>query len=140
VERERQVVAQPVGVLQLRRRERHVVLAHAEHLPGVGLARDLDVVVQVHDALRAPGRARAVEPERHVIAVRRRRRQLVVLLGELGLEVGRALGRPARGDERQLAPVERVAQHRDAARIGDDDPGVAVVDEVAEVVGLVERA
>ena len=140
VQRERQVVAQPVGVLELRRREQHVVLAHAEHLPGVRLARDLDVVVEVHDALRAAGRARAVQPEGHVVAVRRGRDELVVLGGELGLEVDRALRRAARRDEREVAAVEHLAEHRDAPGVGDHDPRVAVVDEVAEVVGLVERA
>ena len=78
-QREREAVAQPVGVEELGRREDDVVLAQAEHLAREGLARHLDVVMQVHDALGLARRARAVEPEGHVVAVRRRRVELVAL-------------------------------------------------------------
>ena len=74
-QREREVVAQPVGVVELGRREDDVVLAQAEHLAREGLARVRDVVVQVHDALRLARRPRAVEPEGHVVAVRAARRR-----------------------------------------------------------------
>ena len=67
--REREVVAQPVRVVELGRGERHVALGDLQDLAGERLARVRDVVVQVHDALREAGRAAAEQPERHVVAV-----------------------------------------------------------------------
>ena len=40
--------------------------------------------------------------------------ELVALAVELGLEVERAVGRAAGGDEREVAAVEHLAQHRHA--------------------------
>ena len=68
-QREGEPVAQPIGVEQLRRRERDVAGADAEHAARVVLARVLDVVLQMHDALGLAGRARAIEPEGHVVAM-----------------------------------------------------------------------
>ena len=120
--------------------ERDVVLAQAEDLARVRLARDLDVVVQVHDALRLAGRARAVEPERHVVTMRGRGRELVVLGGEARVELDDiGLGRAAR-DEADVLARERAAQAVERSHVGDHDGRVGVLHVVAEVLVLVELA
>ena len=111
-QREREAVAQPVGVEELGRREDDVVLAQAEHLAREGLARHLDVVVQVHDALGLARRARAVEPEGHVVAVRRRRVELVALRGQRRRRARprRCRRRRGRGSARRARRAPRAAR------------------------------
>ena len=57
-QRERHGVAESVGEEQLRRRVAHVALAHAERFDAIELAGDRHVALEVHRALRPPGRAR----------------------------------------------------------------------------------
>ncbi len=74
---EGEVVAEAVRMEELRRRERDVLIGDAEDVPCVRLAGDEKVSMQVDDALGATGGARAVEPERHVVAERVDRLELL---------------------------------------------------------------
>ena len=65
-------VAEAVGEEELGGGVHLVGGPEAEHLLRVGLGRDHHVVVEVHGPLGAAGRARRVEPERHVVAGGRR--------------------------------------------------------------------
>jgi hypothetical protein len=65
-------------------------------------------VLEVDNALRLAGRAGAVQPERHVVSVRRRRGQLVVLRGKRAVELDGVTG--ATRDELQIVPGQGLAQ------------------------------
>jgi hypothetical protein len=125
-------------VVELGRREDPVVLGDPKHATGEALARDGDVMLEVDDALRLAGRAGAVQPERHVVAMRRRRIELVDLRRQRTVELHHPVA--AARDERHLFASERRAQRLDARRIAHNDAGVGVGDVVAVVVGSVERA
>ncbi|MCY1293744.1 hypothetical protein D9M70_430120 [compost metagenome] len=73
--REGQRIAQPIGKEQLGGREHHVVLADAEHLAGIEVGGMEQVAVGVHRALGSAGRARRIEPERHVVGAGARGRR-----------------------------------------------------------------
>ncbi|MCY1220038.1 hypothetical protein D9M72_320370 [compost metagenome] len=65
--REGQRIAQPIGKEQLGGREHDVVLADAQHLAGIQVSRMEQVAMRVHGALGPSGRARRIQPERHVV-------------------------------------------------------------------------
>ena len=138
-EGEREAVAQAVGMEELGRREDDVVLAQAEHLAREGLARHLDVVMQVHDALGLAGRARAVEPEGHVVAVRGRRVELVALCHQSRVEFGDVAVGDAADEVADVDPVERLAHARQQGGVGGHDVRVGVLGVVAVVVDAIER-
>src|SRR5919106_4361846 len=119
--RKGEVVAEAVRMEELRRRERDVLVGDAEDVPCIRLARVEEVPVQVDDALGTTGGARAVEPERHVVAERVDGQELLRRLELV--------------DEQQL----RCAHLLRAQRIDDREPGAAVPDEVGVVVGPVQR-
>ena len=139
-ERERQAVAEPVGVEELRGREDDVVLPEAQHLAGEVLAGDLDVVLEVHDALGLPGGAGGVEPEGHVVAVGEHGIELLALRGEPGVQVDHVGIRRVAGDEPDLQPRHRLAQARHEVRVRDREARVRVLGVVGVVLRLVQRA
>ena len=68
-ERKRQTVAEPVGMEQ-HAPKGEIVLANVQDMTRVGLARVRNVVLQMNHALGPSRRSAAVEPERHVVAMR----------------------------------------------------------------------
>ena len=119
--REREVVAQPVRVVELGRAERDVALGDAEDLARVGVDRVRDVVVQVHDALREPGRAAAEEPEGHVVGVRVRRRGVGAPHRPSAPRTACDRSRPAAG-ARAARPRPRPRARRSRSRSGGSSP------------------
>ena len=71
--REGQRIAEPVGEEQFCRGKTDVVLANAEHLPGIGFRRRLQIGMQMPHALGHAGRARRIEPERRLLGMGRAR-------------------------------------------------------------------
>ena len=119
--REREVVAQPVGVVELGRAERDVALGDAKDLARVGVDRVRDVVVQVHDALGEAGRAAAEEPEGHVVGVRVRRRGVGRAHPPSAPRTASDRSRPAAG-ARAARPRPRPRARRSRSRSGGSSP------------------
>src|SRR2546422_8571307 len=72
-ERKVKARAEPVGEEELRGRVGDVVGAHAEDVAPVALDRVQDAPLHVDDGLRAAGGPRAVEPERRIVGMGRKR-------------------------------------------------------------------
>ena len=130
-EREREAVAEAVGVEELGGGEVDVVARRLEDVLRVVLAGVEDVGVAVDDALRPAGRSGAVEPERHVLGV-----------GVDGVDLVVAFCEP--GDIRDDAPdvgaiVEDRVQLLTECRVEDAGGRVAVVQEVGGVFGADEE-
>ena len=90
-ERERERVAEPVGEEQLGDRQEPVGGRDPEHRAGIRVVRRLHVAVGVHDALRQPGGARRVQPERRRIRGGVDHRHLAVVgVRRPPLDVGRS--------------------------------------------------
>ena len=140
-QREREAVAEPVGVEELGRRVAEVVLGDLEHVPRVGVDRRADVAMGVDDALRPAGRARAVEPERHVVRVRVGGRLQLVGLRRHGVVEARVSTRVAVGHEhgQRGAALQRRLDLVEQRRLDDEHLRVAVVEVVGVVVGAVHR-
>ncbi len=140
-ERERQPVAETVGVEELGRRVAEIGLADLEHVARVGVDRRADVAMRVDDALRPPGRARAVEPERHVVRVRvGGRLQLVGVRGD-GVVEARVAAPVAVGHEhgQRGAALQRRLDLVEQRGLDDEHLRVAVVEVVRVVVRAVHR-
>ena len=120
--RKREVVAQAVGVEQLRRREGHVVGRDPQHVPRVGLARVEEVAMQVDDSFRADRSSRSCR-------ARRPRRRAA----------SRLAGTPPRARARRRRNELRRANLLCARRVDDREPGAAVLDEVRIIVRSVQR-
>ena len=97
--REGDVVPQAVGMEELRGREANIVFGDLQHVPGAGLAGVDDVVVKVDRALGLSGRARAVEPERRIVPVRRDRVELVLPRLQQVLQYVSSFGSTVRDDD-----------------------------------------
>ena len=144
-ERERQAVAEAVGVEQLGGREAEVALADVQHLGGVGLAGVGQVVLEVDDPLGPAGGAGAVQPEGGVVAVGRGRVQLAGVGGQQVVQgVGVAGG--AHGDavghhqpDRLRVAGQRLGDLGQQVGVGHHHPGLAVGEEILVVLGLEQR-
>src|SRR5260370_39103772 len=102
-------------------RERCVALGEGKHLLGGGDTGVRDVVVKMHNRLGLPGRARAVEPEGHVVAARW---GWIDLFFDRDLPGAKELWRRGRA-------LDGCLQLLLPSAVDDDDAGARVLDVVA---------
>ena len=140
-EREGHCVAQPVGEEQLGGREDEIVGPHAEDALAVQ-ARGLgQVAMEVHGSLGLPGGAARVEPERHVVAGRRRGLQLRPGLCQELVQRHMAGGGSSRDDHRlqEGLPAQGRMELRQESGADHQDAGAAVAQQVLVIGGGEQR-
>ena len=135
-------VAEPVGMERLRRGEHHVVGADLQHLRAIGVGRRAQAAMDVPHALRRTGRARRIQPERHLVRRRDRGRRRRIAAGEEFGEPdrarivdrrGRATIRLRHDDPAQVRDaVQHRQQRRDQRRRDHQRIGAAVGQDVAD--------
>ena len=132
-EGEQEVGSHRVAEIELRHRERHVVLAVAEDVTGVAL-RGIDVgPVRLHRGLGTPRRAAGEEPDGGIVAVGGK----VLPAIRRGCESGRPGARPHDQQRRRVGhPGGRGAKRIRALRRDKGDDGATVLEEVFDRVGL----
>src|SRR5215208_190464 len=124
---------------ELRGREANIVFRDLQDVPGVGLARVDDVVVKMDRALRFAGRARAVEPERRIVPVRRYGSELILPRRQQVLQNARPFGPTVRDDDLHrllVVAFERFPDSLVVHLVADNDACAAVLHEEAVVHGL----
>ena len=136
----RQRVAEPVGMVKDAAVD-NVALTDLKDVASVGVAGIGDVAMQMHDALRIAGRARAVEPEGHVVLVRVRGHQIGIGRREQRRQMMVGSVRRSRRDHlrRRSQLAEGRLQRWQVLVVHDHDPGAAVLYEEAEVLRAVAR-
>ena len=127
-------VAEAEGEVHLRGRERQVVGSQAEDPDADQIGGGHEVAMRVDRGLGQAGRARGVAPVHHVLVDRCGRRQVARGLGHEAGKLG--------GGEHRAKPGARGADAADGlgdCRLGDDDPGAAVLEQEGILLAPHER-
>ncbi len=144
-EREAEAVAQPVGEIQLGRREADILLLQAEHRAGIERRGPVRVAVAVHHALGLAGRAGRVKPEAGIVATGGGRRLQRRLRGKHRIQrrhaIGQRLARTRYQDLPDFMPgtCQRLLQHGQQRGRHQHRLRAAVLQHVAIVVGGQQR-
>ena len=138
-ERKRQRVAEPVCEEQFRRRKHDVVIGDVENVTGVCLCGEFEIAVAVDHAFRITRGARRVQPERRLVAPRRRNCVRVRCRCERGVERRKRI-RSAGNEhiEGRGCRVYRLPRRRESGRY-DQQLRFAVADDVRVIVGGHQR-